>query len=62
MKKILIYIGILIFGLILGYLFFGSGSGEASGDHDHETSEAESMWTCSMHPQIMQPEPGDCPI
>ena len=20
------------------------------------------MWTCSMHPQIMQPEPGDCPI
>lgn len=62
MKKILIYIGILIFGLILGYLFFGSDSGEASGDHDHETSEAESMWTCSMHPQIMQPEPGDCPI
>jgi Cu(I)/Ag(I) efflux system membrane fusion protein len=62
MKKILIYIGILIFGLILGYLFFGSHSGEASGDHDHETSEAESMWTCSMHPQIMQPEPGDCPI
>ncbi|MFV9483175.1 efflux RND transporter periplasmic adaptor subunit [Christiangramia sp. ASW11-125] len=62
MKKILIYIGILISGLILGYLFFGSDSGEASGDHDHETSEAESMWTCSMHPQIMQPEPGDCPI
>lgn len=62
MKKILIYIGILIFGLILGYLFFGSDSGEASGVHDHETSEAESIWTCSMHPQIMQPEPGDCPI
>jgi Cu(I)/Ag(I) efflux system membrane fusion protein len=20
------------------------------------------MWTCSMHPQIMQPEAGDCPI
>ena len=20
------------------------------------------MWTCSMHPQIMQPESGDCPI
>jgi len=21
-----------------------------------------SMWTCAMHPQIRQPEPGDCPI
>jgi Cu(I)/Ag(I) efflux system membrane fusion protein len=20
------------------------------------------LWTCSMHPQILQPEPGDCPI
>jgi len=62
MKKILLYIGILVIGLILGYLFFGSDSGGKTGDHDHETSEAESMWTCSMHPQIMQPEPGDCPI
>ncbi|WP_298246664.1 efflux RND transporter periplasmic adaptor subunit [uncultured Christiangramia sp.] len=62
MKKILVYIGILVIGLILGYLFFGSDSGGKTGDHDHETSKAESMWTCSMHPQIMQPEPGDCPI
>lgn len=33
--------------------------------HDHSSSEESSdpsVWTCSMHPQIQQPEPGDCPI
>ena len=25
-------------------------------------TETNQMWTCSMHPQIMQPEAGDCPI
>ena len=33
-----------------------------SDSHDHSGETAEQMWTCSMHPQIMQPEPGDCPI
>ena len=27
-----------------------------------EAAEGPSMWTCSMHPQIRQPNPGDCPI
>ena len=63
MKKYIIYIAILAFGLILGYMFFGNSS-EGSKDHSEisENSEAESqLWTCSMHPQIMQPEPGDSP-
>jgi Cu(I)/Ag(I) efflux system membrane fusion protein/cobalt-zinc-cadmium efflux system membrane fusion protein len=25
------------------------------GDHEH-------LWTCPMHPQVIQPEPGQCPI
>lgn len=29
------------------------------GDHDHATV---TVWTCSMHPQIRQPNPGLCPI
>lgn len=67
MKKYIIYILILISGLVLGYLFFGTGDvkngkeeTEVTDEHDHE-GETQ-MWTCSMHPQIMQPEPGDCPI
>jgi len=62
MKKYIIYIGILAVGLLLGSFFFGSSS-TPDDTHNHETEEAENqMWTCSMHPQIMQPEPGDCPI
>ena len=62
MKKYIIYIGILAIGLILGGLFFGGNSNKEA-VHDHDTlAEADQMWTCSMHPQIMQSEPGDCPI
>ena len=62
MKKYLIYIGLLLVGLLLGWLLFGvSSKNEAT--HNHKSiSETNQMWTCSMHPQIMQPEPGDCPI
>lgn len=32
-------------------------------EHQHTTEIAgETVWTCSMHPQIRQSEPGDCPI
>ena len=62
MKKYIIYIGILAVGLLLGWFFFGNSSNEKS-EHNHsETTETNQMWTCSMHPQIMQPEAGDCPI
>jgi Cu(I)/Ag(I) efflux system membrane fusion protein len=62
MKKYIIYIGILVIGLLLGKFLFGNSS-NAEASHDHnEVSEANQMWTCSMHPQIMQPEAGDCPI
>ena len=62
MKKYLIYIAILAGGLLLGYVFFGtSNEGNSNTTEIPENSESQ-MWTCSMHPQIMQPEPGDCPI
>ena len=62
MKKYIIYIGILAAGLVLGWLLFGNTS-NSEALHNHETVKAENqLWTCSMHPQIMQPEAGDCPI
>ena len=62
MKKYIIYIGILIVGLIVGSVFFGNLT-TPDDSHQHETSATENqLWTCSMHPQIKQPEPGDCPI
>lgn len=67
MKKYIIYSAILVVGLVLGYVFFGNASEGSSSTKNisemPENAEAEiQMWTCSMHPQIMQPEPGDCPI
>ena len=62
MKKYTIYIGILVVGLLFGWLLFGGSSNTAT-EHNHDlVAEINQMWTCSMHPQIMQPEPGDCPI
>lgn len=71
-KKI---IGIILLavlaGLGLGYLLFGKKNADNSNisQHNHNTegealptSNAEEIWTCSMHPQIRQPEPGDCAI
>ena len=65
MKKYLVYAVILVVGLLLGKLFFGGTMEvqETKDNHNHnETSMVNEMWTCSMHPQIMQPEAGDCPI
>lgn len=69
MNKNIIYIGVaVIAGLLAGYLIFGGSPPdeaavkEMSDSHDHSGESVNQMWTCSMHPQIMQPEPGDCPI
>lgn len=72
MNKTILYIGIAVtIGLLAGWLLFGNSSdasmsGTDSSDiseaHDHSGTTSQSMWTCSMHPQIMQPEAGDCPI
>lgn len=65
MKKNIIYIGVaVVLGLLAGYLIFGTSSkGTTQDEHNHSDEIASNqMWTCSMHPQIMQPEPGDCPI
>lgn len=51
----------LLLGLILGRFFFGGDS--SSEDKIHaEQNEKGTIWTCSMHPQIRQNEPGDCPL
>jgi Cu(I)/Ag(I) efflux system membrane fusion protein len=58
---------ILAGGILIGALLFGSSGNKAEtetvGAHDHSEEEGEeTTWTCSMHPQIRQDEPGDCPI
>ncbi len=69
-SQIKYFIPILLIGMAVGY-WLSSGKtaqnpvktpAEAS-EHAHEEGEGEAtVWTCSMHPQIRQPEPGQCPI
>jgi Cu(I)/Ag(I) efflux system membrane fusion protein len=62
-KTIIIVISTLALGLLLGWLIFGGSESKTTDEHQHETEVAgETIWTCSMHPQIRQSEPGDCPI
>ena len=65
MKKNSIFIVVAaIVGLLAGYLFFGNSSQEKAEMemHDHSAHSDTEVWTCSMHPQIRQSEPGSCPI
>lgn len=54
---------ILLTGLLLGWAIFGGG-----GPHNHDleesagTEETNTVWTCSMHPQIRMDKPGKCPL
>ena len=61
MKKYLTYSGLLILGFLLGWLLFGKSNNIENHEH-HSEEQKHQMWTCSMHPSVMKPEPGDCPI
>ncbi len=71
MKNKLMYIAILvslILGITVGILVatkYGSHEETDKSNHEHKESIielGEQVWTCSMHPQVNLPEPGDCPI
>ena len=57
---IVIIVATLAAGLILGNFIFGDRNAQ---DHQHtEVIDGETVWTCSMHPQVRQQEAGKCPI
>jgi Cu(I)/Ag(I) efflux system membrane fusion protein len=67
-KQTLIIVGIIVTALVIG---IGVGRfTKSSPENLNNNAEGEimvgasvpSIWTCSMHPQIQQPESGDCPI
>lgn len=60
-NTVYIALGTLIFGLFLGWMIFGDSSKEAVAEEKNEQAK-NTIWTCSMHPQIRQNEPGQCPL
>ncbi len=63
-KYIAIPAGLCLVAFLAGRWSKPSGSADPQPSHDHsaDTESGDTVWTCSMHPQIQQPEPGDCPI
>ena len=70
-SQIKYFIPILLIGMAIGYWLLPGKTAQTpdktpevhSSGHDHQAEESEgTIWTCSMHPQIRQPEPGQCPI
>ncbi len=61
-SKITIYILLLIVGIAVGaggyYILFSSSSDTEVHAHDDE----ETLYSCGMHPNIIESEPGTCPI
>lgn len=70
MKKLLenkyVLIGLtLVIGVFIGWLLKTSsnpGMEPHEGEGHELTMNEEGVWTCSMHPQIRQNEPGSCPL
>lgn len=64
-KSRLVIVGSILLGLLLGWILFGGNSASSETNHKQHVASKhseENIWTCSMHPQIRQSEPGDCPI
>ncbi len=60
-QTILFILSALIIGVGLGYFLFG-GNTATETVHAHISESKNETWTCSMHPQIRQAEPGQCPL
>ncbi len=54
-------ITVLIPLILAGFLFTGL-SGCGGEDASQEQTESGQLWTCGMHPNVIQDEPGNCPI
>lgn len=71
LRRWLLLVGTAVVAFALGALLFGGGESEngdpssvgtGHGHAGHVQPEATAEYTCSMHPQIRQSEPGQCPI
>jgi Cu(I)/Ag(I) efflux system membrane fusion protein len=61
-NKWLVFV-VIIIGVLIGFII-----GKSTNQHINTSTNQQintsthQTWTCSMHPQIKQDKPGDCPI
>ena len=62
-KSTLIIAALTLFaGIALGGLLFSGSEEQKISKVDHDHQHESGVWTCSMHPQVRQSEPGSCPF
>jgi Cu(I)/Ag(I) efflux system membrane fusion protein len=57
----IVWVSVIVLAFILGWMMSNGDAVQDVATHDHE-DEIANTWTCSMHPQIQQPEAGQCPL
>lgn len=60
-RLLLVAAAMLVIGLLIGRMGNSGHSHDAAPTVADESGQA-TVWTCSMDPQVRQPEPGKCPI
>lgn len=59
---ILLLLVTLAVGALIGWMARPAPQGEEEAHEHAQTAATGEIWTCSMHPQIRQDDPGQCPI
>lgn len=70
LRRLILLVVLLLISFGMGTVIGGRGSppsepgpqAGAEAGHDHGAHEQNTVYTCSMHPQIRMDEPGQCPI
>jgi Cu(I)/Ag(I) efflux system membrane fusion protein len=57
-----VWLSMIAIAFLAGWIISNGESTPDLAKHNHEKEETATSWTCSMHPQIQQPKPGQCPI
>jgi membrane fusion protein, copper/silver efflux system len=57
----IIMLGCFFVGALAGWMLTRGGEEHPEGEHTHVAADG-TVYTCSMHPQIRQNEPGQCPL
>jgi len=60
--KTLLLVVLMVVAFTVGYFFRGGEPEPQKHEHAAEERVKKVVWTCSMHPQIQLPKPGQCPI
>jgi Cu(I)/Ag(I) efflux system membrane fusion protein len=58
----MVWLSMIILAFLSGWIISNRESSPVMVKHNHAEEETATTWTCSMHPQIQLPQPGQCPI